>query len=230
MSRLTITETLEQWFIGLRKELERSAKHFKVDLRVVDLAWTGLYFESGKKQYSIALDFRDHEIQFQDGKNHLADWSTLTGKQGEIAAEVVARLKGLWKGASLKEYAKKAAIDPEHGYDISETGWKLGLVYLTATQQRLKRGWNSNKAIRTLSVMTGAKNFIQHNENKIQWDSPVPGKKQRYFLEYDAGRDLYNLQIGNIRGMKYTKKHDFKGVYGSDLMKTFEKATKLYLY
>ena len=138
-------------------------------------------------------------------------------------------MKGLIRGASTLK-GRSAAIDPEHGYDFSETGWKLGLVWLTATKQRLKRGWNSNKAIRTLSMMTGAKNFVKHNDNKIQWDSPVPGKKQRYFLEYVAGKDLYNLEIGNIRGTRYTKKHDFKGVYGSDLMKTFEKATKLYLY
>lgn len=130
----------------------------------------------------------------------------------------------------LKEYTKEAAIDPQLGYDPSETGWKLGLVWLTATKKRLNRGWNSDKAMRTLVLMTGAKNFVQHNPNKIQWDSPLPGKKMRCFLEYDAGRDLYNLEIGNMRGMKYTKKKDLKGLFGEDLMKSFENATKLYLY
>ena len=130
----------------------------------------------------------------------------------------------------LKEYTKEAAIDPQLGYDPSETGWKLGLVWLTATKKRLDRGWNSDKAMRTLVVMTGAKNFVQHNANKIQWDFPLPGKKMRCFLEYDAGRDLYNLEIGHMRGMKYTKKKDLKGLFGEDLMKSFEKATKLYLY
>lgn len=130
----------------------------------------------------------------------------------------------------LKEYTKEASIDPQLGYDPSEKGWKLGLVWLTATKKRLKRGWNSDKAMRVLIMMTGAKNFVQHNANKIQWDSPLPGKKMRCFLEYDAGRDLYNLEIGNIRGMKYTKKKDLKGLFGEDLMKSFENATKLYLY
>ena len=68
MSRNTIPDTLKMWFVGLRKELERSAKSFKLDLSVENINWSGMSFTSEDEDYSLSWEMTDHELILPKGE------------------------------------------------------------------------------------------------------------------------------------------------------------------
>ena len=77
-----------------------------------------------------------------------------------------------------------------------------------------------------LNMMTGAYNFVAH-KNGVSFKLKNP--KANYVKVILNGMDLYDLEVGRIRGGKYTVVADEKGLYANILKPAIEKATGLYL-
>lgn len=77
-----------------------------------------------------------------------------------------------------------------------------------------------------LSVMTGAYSFVAY-PNGVSFRIKNP--KANYIKIILTSMDLYDLEVGRIRGLKYTVVADEKGLYGNMLKPAIENATGMYL-
>lgn len=76
----------------------------------------------------------------------------------------------------------------------------------------------------------GAYNFVDHgNGVSFKFDNVTNIKINYMKITYDESEDLYNLEFGFIRGLKYTKCKELNGVYFDMLIDTFERETGMYL-
>ncbi len=84
-----------------------------------------------------------------------------------------------------------------------------------------------------LIAMTGAKNFVAHNDlcGGLSFRIPqMTGIKVNYVKIILNGLDLYNVEFGRIRGNNYTVLSSFEDIYAEDLIELFEKETGLYAH
>lgn len=75
-----------------------------------------------------------------------------------------------------------------------------------------------------VKAMTGAKDFVALG-NGLAFKYPR-GKYVKIILN---GKDLYDVEFSNLRGIKQTIKKNYNDVYAEDLKKVFEEYTGLYL-
>ena len=85
---------------------------------------------------------------------------------------------------------------------------------------------------RRLSVMTGAKNFMSHNDlcGGLSFRIPQIAGIVNYVKIILNGSDLYNVEFGRIRGNDYKVLSSFEDIYAEDLIELFEKETGLYAH
>jgi hypothetical protein len=79
-----------------------------------------------------------------------------------------------------------------------------------------------------LSAMTGANSFVAI-EKGLQFKIGKNAKNVNTVRIILTEQDLYNVEFGAARGMKYTVKYSTQGAYVDMLKPLFEAATGLYL-
>ena len=85
---------------------------------------------------------------------------------------------------------------------------------------------------RRLIAMTGAKDFITHNDQCGGLSFRIPqmtGIKVNYVKVILNGMDLYDVEFGRIRGNNYKVLSSFTDIYAEDLIELVEKETGLFL-
>ena len=63
----------------------------------------------------------------------------------------------------------------------------------------------------------GAKNFMQGHDN-LQFDVRGPKHKGRVMIYYDRAKDLYDIELGNVRQLEWKTKRKIKQVFAGDLV------------
>jgi hypothetical protein len=80
-----------------------------------------------------------------------------------------------------------------------------------------------------IRAMTGAKQFIAIKDGlQFRFPNKAAGKPNFVKIELTPA-DLYDVEFGRIRGGKYKKIKEYRGVYFDMLISLFEKTTGLYL-
>jgi len=84
-----------------------------------------------------------------------------------------------------------------------------------------------------LKMMIGAKNFVKGKRNGNEYLMFMIGRNakgvNKIIIEYDRGRDLYNVEFGRVRGAEFKTLSSVKGVYADQLKETIEGHTGMYL-
>jgi len=84
----------------------------------------------------------------------------------------------------------------------------------------------SNNGMSRLTMMIGAKNFVQSKEESfVSFRFP---RAQYVKIKLNA-MDTYDMEFGKIRKFESKVSQEFKGLYAEMLKETFEQYTKLYL-
>lgn len=83
------------------------------------------------------------------------------------------------------------------------------------------------------TVMTGAKNYVAQQDGlsfRLPGNAKYKGKTVNYVKITLTPMDLYDVEFGYIRGMKYTVLNTVEGIYFDMLADTFERNTGLYTH
>ena len=82
-----------------------------------------------------------------------------------------------------------------------------------------------------LAVMTGAKNFVAHNEARGALSFRVPTGTARDGINYVkvtlSVMDTYTVEFGRVYGKKYTVKSTHEDIYCDGISDLFERITGL---
>jgi hypothetical protein len=160
--------------------------------------------------YSLAEALRKYKTQVRRAKD-------LTKKTGEE-----------WKSDKFDEYVEadkkdvaareaRKEIKLEAGGDVAAAERNKEIA-MTILQQL--GGMNR------LNIMTGAYNFLIVN-NGVSFKIKNP--RANYIKVTLTSMDLYNLEIGRIRGGKYTVVYEGEGLYNDQLKPIIEQKTGMYL-
>lgn len=85
-------------------------------------------------------------------------------------------------------------------------------------------------SIGRLQQFTGAYNFVDHGDALSFKFNNVTDIKINYIkITYDEGEDLYNVELGYIKGLNYKKVKEMTEIYFDQLMDIFEAETGMYL-
>lgn len=79
-------------------------------------------------------------------------------------------------------------------------------------------------------AMTGARNFIAGQNGELSFRIPVSRGINHVRVQYDAGRDLYDMRFAFVRAGKVHTKADLGGVYADQLQSIFTSETGLYTH
>jgi len=89
----------------------------------------------------------------------------------------------------------------------------------------------SNNGTNRLKAMIGGNNFAcSGKEGYVSFRFACKSKNKANYMKITlTADDLYTVEFGYIRGMKYFERSKTKGIYNSDLFEYFEYQTGLYL-
>ena len=88
-----------------------------------------------------------------------------------------------------------------------------------------------NNGIARLSMMIGAKNFAKSQEENFvsfRFMKGAANKSNHVKITLNS-MDTYDIQFGYVRGLNFTVRDTFYGIYNDGLKEVFENETKLYL-
>lgn len=149
-------------------------------------------------------------------------------KQVKRATEITGKTGEEWKSDKFDEYAeasKKDAAEEKARKEIKlESGGDVAAaernkaIAMTILQQL--GGMNR------LNIMTGAYNFLIVNSGV---SFKIKNPRGNYIKITLTSKDLYNLEIGRIRGDKYTVVYEGEGLYNDQLKPIIEEKTGMYL-
>lgn len=83
-----------------------------------------------------------------------------------------------------------------------------------------------------LAAMIGANNFISHSTTKLgglSFRIKCQGAKANYVKIILNGNDLYDVEMGKIRGLNYKVTYSQEDIFAEDLKEIIERETGLYL-
>lgn len=149
-------------------------------------------------------------------------WTIIVSKNNSIKrTTMVKNLKEI--PAYMDDIKKKF---PNHKIGIESKGGKI--VYREAMDRRQAAETLKQIGGNRFIAMTGAKHFTFGKEG-MMFKIGRNSKRVNYVkIDYDRGKDLYNMSFDwvTIKGIKNKKK--LKGVYADQLAKAFEKYTGMY--
>ena len=81
--------------------------------------------------------------------------------------------------------------------------------------------------------MLGAKNLVRGKDGGKEWISFRIGKNSKGInyikIYYNAGKDLYDIEFGRIRGVEYKTVNKIDDIYFDQLHELIEKYTGMYV-
>ena len=98
------------------------------------------------------------------------------------------------------------------------------LMENTSISNEILKQLGGNKFI----TMTGAKNLVSDSKGLGFRIGKNKSKANYVKIEYDKGKDLYNVIFGSIKNVDYTELKVFKGISVEQLRKVFTDYTGLY--